>query len=136
RVLKLNDEFGFHPNLLGWEHLFKDGNMAIVHGCSYPNPDRSHFVSMRYWHTAAPHGAELHGWVGRFADQSCPQAKQSYIVNVAAEQSLAVQAGVHSPVVFKDPNRFVREGTSDEQAIFKDLAKAKAAGRNKSLEFV
>ena len=32
-VLKLSDDFGLHPNLLGWERLSKDGKMAIVHGC-------------------------------------------------------------------------------------------------------
>ena len=40
-VLKLSDDFGLHPNLLGWERLYKDGKMAIVHGCGYPNPNRS-----------------------------------------------------------------------------------------------
>ena len=48
-VLKLSDDYGLHPNLLGWERLYKDGKMAIVHGCGYPNPNRSHFEAMKFW---------------------------------------------------------------------------------------
>src|SRR5690242_13321956 len=40
-LLKVSDDFGFHASLLGFETLFKDGKLAVVHGCSYPNPDRS-----------------------------------------------------------------------------------------------
>ncbi len=136
RVLKLDDRFGFHPNLLGWERLFKDGHMAVVHGCSYPSPDRSHFVSMKYWHMGVPHGAESLGWLGRFADTYQPQPEKAYIANLAKEQSFAVKAAVHSPVVFSDPERFVRQGSDEQKAVFKELERAKAAGANPSLDFV
>jgi uncharacterized protein (DUF1501 family) len=102
RALKVNDEFGFHPNLLGFEYLFKQGQMAVAHGCSYPKPNRSHFESMGFWHTGVPNGADSRGWVGRFADAHSPQPKQSYIINIAKEQSMAVKSGVHAPVVFSD----------------------------------
>ena len=50
----LDDHFGLNPGMAGFEELFKDGKMAIVHGCGYENPSYSHFTSMAYWHTAAP----------------------------------------------------------------------------------
>ena len=31
-VLKVDDHFGFHPSMVGYERLYKDGRMAIVHG--------------------------------------------------------------------------------------------------------
>ena len=135
-VLRLDDRFGFHPNLLGWERLFKDGHMAVVHGCSYPNPNRSHFVSMKFWHTGVPHGAESLGWLGRFADRYHPEPEKAYIVNIAKEQTMAVKSAAHSPVVFSDPERFVRQGSEEQRGIFKELERSKAAGTNPSLDFV
>src|SRR5579864_6610766 len=32
-AIKLNDHFGLHPAMTGFEALFKDGELAIVHGC-------------------------------------------------------------------------------------------------------
>ena len=48
-VLKVEDGYGFHPALVGFERLYKDGQMAVIHGCGYENPSLSHFSSMGYW---------------------------------------------------------------------------------------
>ena len=55
-LLKIEDGYGFHPALVGFERLYKDGQMAVVHGCGYDNPSLSHFSSMGYWHTGVPNG--------------------------------------------------------------------------------
>lgn len=136
RVLKLSDEFGFHPNLLGFEQLFKNGQMAVVHGCSYPNPNRSHFESMKFWHTGVPNGADSRGWLGRFADEYQPEPISSYMVNIAKEQTLALRSAVHSPVVFNVPERFMREGSEEQKAVFQEIAKVKESEGNESLDFV
>lgn len=134
-VLKLNDEFGFHPNLLGWERLFKDGHMAVVNGCGYPNPTRSHFESMRFWHTGVPNAPEKYGWVGRVADARDPQGTANYIVNIAPTQARAVVSAKHSPVVFNDPDRFVREGTTEQVELFHELVRQRELSGNRSLDF-
>ena len=67
-VGEVNKGWTVAKSLLGFERLFKDGRMGVVHGCSYPNPDRSDFVARRYWHTGSPNVPEERGWVGRFAD--------------------------------------------------------------------
>ena len=67
-VLKVHDRFGFHPSMVGFERLYKDGKMAVVHGCGYDHPSLSHFSSMSYWHTGVPNGGEPLGWLGRVAD--------------------------------------------------------------------
>ena len=54
--------------MAGFERLYKEGKLAVVHGCGYENPSFSHFTSMAYWHTAAPNSGEQYGWVGRLAD--------------------------------------------------------------------
>ena len=111
----LDDHFGLNPGMAGFESLFKDGKMAIVHGCGYDNPSFSHFTSMAYWHTSAPNSGEEYGWVGRLADDMEPSAPANYVVNVAARQSLAVRSKSHVPVVFDQPNRFVREAFHEEK---------------------
>lgn len=34
RVRRIDDRFGFNPGMAGFERLYKDGHMAIVHGLS------------------------------------------------------------------------------------------------------
>ena len=111
----LDDHFGLNPGMAGFERLFKDGDMAIIHGCGYDNPSYSHFTSMAYWHTAAPNSGEEYGWVGRLADSMAPAAPANFLVNIAARQSLAVRSERHVPVVFDQPNRFMREAFYEEK---------------------
>ncbi len=111
----VDDHFGLNPGMAGFERLYKDGNLAIVHGSGYDNPSYSHFTSMAYWHTAAPNSGEEYGWVGRLADLMAPDAPPNYVVNVAASQSLAVRSEHHVPVVFDQPERFMREALYEEK---------------------
>jgi len=108
-VRPIDDHFGFSGGMAGFERLYKDGKLAVVHGCGYENPSFSHFTSMAYWHTAAPNSGEEYGWVGRLADSLAPQAPPNFLVNIAARQSLAVRSRKHVPVVFDDPNKFSQE---------------------------
>ena len=39
---KIDDHFGFNRGTTGFERLYKDGKMAVVHGCGYENPSFSH----------------------------------------------------------------------------------------------
>ena len=111
----IDDHFGFNPGMAGFEGLYKDGKMAIVHGCGYENPSYSHFTSMAYWHTAAPNSGDEYGWVGKLADSIAPSAPSNYLVNIGSKQSLAVKSEKHVPVVFDDPNRFMREAFAAEK---------------------
>jgi uncharacterized protein (DUF1501 family) len=110
KVRKIDDRYGFNPGMLGFERLYKDGKMAIVHGCGYPQQSLSHFQSMAYWHTGVPNGGERFGWLGRVADAIDPQLRPNFLVNIDERQSLAVQSEHHMPVVFDDPERFARKG--------------------------
>ena len=118
----LDDHFGLNPGMAGFEELFKDGKMAIVHGCGYENPSYSHFTSMSYWHTAAPNSGEEYGWVGRLADNLDSTGSSNFLVNVAARQSLAVRSQQHVPVVFDEPSRFTREAFSQEREALSHIA--------------
>jgi len=120
----IDDHFGFSGGMAGFERLYKDGHLAIVHGCGYENPSFSHFISMAYWHTAAPNSGEEYGWVGRLADTLAPQAPANYLVNIGAQQSLAVRSHKHVPVVFDDPNKFTQEKFYDERELLESVSDA------------
>src|SRR6266852_1528238 len=113
----IDDHFGFSGGMAGFQRLYKDGKLAVVHGCGYENPSFSHFTSRAYWHTAAPNSGEEYGWVGRLADSMAPEAKPNFLVNIAARQSLAVRSRKHVPVVFDDPNKFSQEKFYEEREI-------------------
>ncbi len=135
-VIRLDDHFGFHPSLIGFERLYKDGHMAVVHGCGYDNPSLSHFSSMGFWHTGVPNGGETLGWLGRLADGAYDHdAQGNTIVNIGTRQSLAVRAQHHSPLVFNDPRTFKRNGTSGEQAAIGRMTSSNAAS-NPTLDFL
>src|SRR5438105_8288460 len=116
-VRPIDDHFGFSGGMAGFERLYKNGKLAIVHGCGYENPSFSHFTSMAYWHTAAPNSGEEYGWVGRLADAMAPGGAPNFLVNIAARQSLAVRSQKHVPVVFDDPNKFSQEKFYEEREI-------------------
>ncbi|HEV3496582.1 MAG TPA: hypothetical protein VHA34_09550, partial [Actinomycetes bacterium] len=67
-VLPLGEGLGLHPNLVGLKELWDKGQVAIVRGVGYPNPNRSHFRSMDIWQSAAPDANVATGWVGRWLD--------------------------------------------------------------------
>ena len=122
RLRVIDDHFGFSGGMAGFERLYKDGKLAIVHGCGYDNPSFSHFTSMAYWHTAAPNSGEEYGWVGRVADAMAPAAPPNFVVNIGARQSLAVRSRKHVPVVFDDPNKFSQEEFYEERKVLASVS--------------
>jgi uncharacterized protein (DUF1501 family) len=71
RLIKLDDTVGLHPALRGAADLLERRQLAIVQGVGYPNPNRSHEVSMAIWHTASFDRDEhkSYGWIGRALDK-------------------------------------------------------------------
>ena len=134
-VLKAADGFGFHPSMVGFERLYKDGMLGVVHGCGYDHPSLSHFSSMGFWHTGVPNGGEPLGWLGRLADETYDATTRNVIVNLGNSQSLAVRSAQHSPLVFDDPARFRREGTDDEKQALAELSQPRTT-TNATLEFL
>jgi uncharacterized protein (DUF1501 family) len=70
-LIKVNDQAGLHPGLRALAALWERGQLALVPGVGYPNPNRSHFESMAIWQTARldpeEHGGP--GWIGRGLDE-------------------------------------------------------------------
>ena len=64
-VLKLDDRLGLSPQMGPIKRLWEDGNVAVINGIGYPEPNRSHFRAMDIWHTAEPTKVIGEGWLGR-----------------------------------------------------------------------
>jgi uncharacterized protein (DUF1501 family) len=82
KLRKIDETFGFQSTMAGFERLYKDGSLAIVHGAGYDQPSFSHFSSMAYWHTGAPNSGSAYGWLGRLADGMDPLGTADYLVNI------------------------------------------------------
>jgi uncharacterized protein (DUF1501 family) len=72
RLIRLTDDVALHPSLQGMAGLFESSRLAIVQGVGYPNPNRSHDVSMAIWQSARfdPLEHKTFGWIGRALDQT------------------------------------------------------------------
>jgi uncharacterized protein (DUF1501 family) len=70
-VLPVSEYVGFHPALEPLLPVYAEGQLAIVQGVGYPNPNRSHFRSMEIWHTAVPEEVVRTGWLGRYLHNTC-----------------------------------------------------------------
>jgi uncharacterized protein (DUF1501 family) len=68
KVLRLDDTFGLHPAMTGLKTMYDAGQVAVVNGVGYPNPNYSHFRAMEIWQSADPIGVPGEGWVGRYLD--------------------------------------------------------------------
>ena len=126
KLRKIDDHYGFNTSMSGFERLYNDGRMAIVHGCGYAQPSYSHFTSMAYWHTAVPNGGEPYGWLGRVADAIDPELTPNFLVNIDERQSLAVRAARHVPVVFDDPERFMRKGLHQSRSVLDSVSESQS----------
>lgn len=60
------DDAGLHPALAGLTTFWDRGEMAILRGIGFDDPNRSHFVSMDRWWRADDLSAP--GWLGRVVD--------------------------------------------------------------------
>jgi uncharacterized protein (DUF1501 family) len=70
QVLPLNEAVGLSPHLTRLKARYDAGQVAVVQGVGYPNPNRSHFRAMDIWQTAVPDRIEQSGWLGRYL-QAC-----------------------------------------------------------------
>jgi len=81
-VVPFNDGnyYSMHGNLAipGNQTLALDGDVGIVEGVGYPNPDFSHFNSMAYWMAGRPHAIPTTGWLGRWLDGHLGGSKDLY----------------------------------------------------------
>jgi len=144
QVVRLNDHLGLNPGMRGsFRQMWDQGQLAVVQGVGYPNPDRSHFESMDIWQTADPHRRIQTGWLGRGVNELQGQSGFVPILHVGGgRQPLAVQGTPGGAVSINDRQNFKLElggGSADQQKARRKLLEELAAPDGKSddiLQFV
>lgn len=94
-ALPLTSELAWHPACRPLANLVEAGQLAAVLGVGYPQPNRSHFVSMDIWHRGSFSEEETTGWLGK-AVEECSRAGRGQT------GSLHVGAG-DSPLALESP---------------------------------
>jgi len=136
-LLRIDEHFGFQKSMVGFERLYKDGLMGLVHGVGYDQPSFSHFSSMAFWQTGAPNSGEAYGWLGRMADAIDPLGHTSnFLVNIDDNQSLAVRSMNHVPLVFNNPDNFTRHIFHEEKGAVGAMDHRGNGSANASLDFL
>ena len=112
-ALSLNDETGLNPQLSFFRELYDQGELAILNGVGYPNPDRSHFRSMDIWHTASDSRTYLNtGWLGRFLDAQCTGCPYpTQILELDDMLSLALKGDNYNGLATKNPKQLFATGS-------------------------
>lgn len=103
-ALTVSDSFGLHPALGDMQRLFDAGQLAVIHGVGYPNPNRSHFRSTEIWETATDsHRFETTGWIGRYFDAACSGADPSVGLAIGRQRPQSFQARNGQGLVVANP---------------------------------
>jgi uncharacterized protein (DUF1501 family) len=107
KILKLNDQIGLHGALTGFKNLYDSGNLAVVQGVGYPNPNRSHFRSTEIWQTASDSDKiEKYGWLGRYFDSACSGADPAVGVTIGSQLPEAFFAKTPKGICFNNPQNY------------------------------
>ena len=107
-VLKLNDSTALAPSLAGLRKLYDQGELAIVQGVGYPNPNRSHFRSTEIWQCATDADkVSKTGWLGRYFDNACSGAPNPTIgVSLSDQAPQSFRASQHPGIALSSPELY------------------------------
>lgn len=146
-VIRVNDTIGLNPALRPLDQLLQKGQLAIVQGVGYPNPDRSHFESMDIWQSAelGKRSASSTGWLARSVADLQDKRGNVPIMQLGAEKlPLALQGAPSGVVTINHQQPFQlnlgRADTARQKArrqLLHDLAQGtEPADKNSLLPFV
>jgi uncharacterized protein (DUF1501 family) len=124
QVLPLDGLVGLNPSLAPLKSLYEGGNLAIIQGVGYPNPNRSHFRSTEIWQTASDAQQNLtKGWIGRYFDNCCAGEDPTVGVVLGEQLPEAFNAANPTGVAIGRPANlgFDRENDPDEARLFAEL---------------
>src|SRR6267142_470986 len=128
RILKINDDIGLHESLVGFKDLYDAGELSIIQGVGYLNPNRSHFRSTEIWQTAADaEKIESSGWLGRYFDNTCSGCDPTIAVSIGRQMPKAFQAkhpigvSLESPQSYRFMSREKGKGAELTEASYRKL---------------
>ena len=117
-LIKLSDHVGLNGAMPYLGSMFKEGNLGVVQGVGYPNPNRSHFVSTSIWETADLTNRSATGWIGRYFDNACPGADPTVGISLNKTQPESFGATKNPGVCLSSPElyRWIHGGGEKAQA--------------------
>ena len=110
-VLQLDERAALHPALKGLMPLWQAGELAVVQGVGYPQPNLSHFRSIEIWDSASRSDEYLaEGWLARaFAAHPVPGSFAADGVSVGGADMGPLGGGRTRSLALEDPARFLRQ---------------------------
>ena len=134
-ILKINDDLAMHKSLTEIKKLYDDGNVALILGAGYPNPNKSHFLSMDIWHSASTNPQDTSGWLGRLIDATTfevnSQWKAANINNLASpsfQGSMTETPSIQSPKQYNFRFGSKRMGRSADWLKIQTMQKSYSQG--------
>jgi len=94
-AIDLDGSIGLHPKLTELAARYHAGQVAIVEGVGYPEPNLSHFASLATWWSASPGESGSTGWLGRYLDGTVGYGDPLAAVGIGPLPSPAL-IGAHS----------------------------------------
>ena len=139
RIIKLNDLMGLNDAMRPIMPFYEKGELAVIQGVGYPNPDRSHFRSMEIWHTGSDSDEYLgDGWIGRYFDNNCSGTAQPQVgLALDPDRPQAFGSALGYGVATTDPSKFgwnPGKGADNEAAFL--ALNATRPTQNATLDFL
>ncbi|HEY3760503.1 MAG TPA: DUF1501 domain-containing protein [Verrucomicrobiae bacterium] len=121
-VLSVNGNIGFHGSMTGFKSLYDSGNLAVVQGVGYPNPNRSHFRSTEIWQTGSDSDkVEKYGWIGRYFDSCCAGADPTVGVVVGNQMPQSFYAPKPTGICFNNPANYRFVANQQTEAAYQEM---------------
>jgi len=109
-VLQLDARTGLHPSLEPLMPLWRAGELALVQGVGYPQPNLSHFRSIEIWDTASASDQYLsRGWLARAFDADPAPAGYAADGVAVGGHDMGPLAGGRRAIALNDPGQFQRQ---------------------------
>ncbi|WP_321916626.1 DUF1501 domain-containing protein [Burkholderia cepacia] len=121
QVLQLDAHTGLHPSLAPLMPLWRDGQVAVVQGVGYPQPNLSHFRSIEIWDTASRSDQYLHeGWLTRtFAQAPVPPGFAADGVVLGSAEMGPLANGARA-IALVNPAQFIRAARLAESSSLRE----------------
>ncbi|MBS0526754.1 MAG: DUF1501 domain-containing protein [Proteobacteria bacterium] len=121
RVLQIDEHVGLHARLEPLMEAWKTGDLAIVQGVGYPDPNRSHFRSIEIWDTASSSSQILSkGWVARAFEHAALPTGDGVDTIVIDSNALPLMGPELRTVVMQDARTFLQQAPLPRDDLVED----------------
>jgi uncharacterized protein (DUF1501 family) len=121
-AIKINDATGLHPSLAGLKAIYDEGQLAIVEGVGYPNPNRAHFRATEIWHTGSGSNTlEKLGWIGRYFDTYRKDAPANVGLCFGKQNPQAFASATPKGISFHDLRKVMPQTPFSDNRFAKEL---------------